>query len=420
MKAQQLKKSILQYATQGKLVPQELSEEPASVLLESIKEQKKQLIKDKVIKNEKALLPITVDEIPFEIPETWEWVRLGEISSFIDYRGKTPEKIQSGIRLITAKNIKKGYISLVPEDFISEDEYHSRMTRGFPKKGDLFFTTEAPMGSVAINTIDEPFSTGQRLITIQNFHEITSKFIMYCILSPNIFSLIEEKATGTTVKGIRAQLLKTVLFPLPPLNEQKRIVAKVEELFVHVDKYDVLEQEITALNNYFPINMEKSILQYAMQGKLVDQDANDESASVLLEKIKEEREQLIKDKVIKRVKALAPITDDEIPFEIPNSWQWVRLNEISNIGQFKSIKGTIIEDDEWVLDLEDIEKDSGILLEKVMKSQKSVLSNKYIFSEGNVLYGKLRPYLNKVIVADQCGYCTTEILPLDFGDSCKV
>ncbi|SOC43935.1 restriction endonuclease subunit S [Salinicoccus kekensis] len=228
-----MEKSILQYAVQGKLVYQDPSDEPASLLIKKLKEQKEKLLRDKKIKRSDIPSSLNNDEFPFPIPETWEWVKIGEISNFIDYRGKTPTKISSGIRLITAKNIKKGFISLKPEEFISETDYNDRMTRGYPEIGDLFFTTEAPLGNVAINTIEEPFSTAQRLITIQNYYKITSKYMMYCILAPNIFSFIENYSTGTTVKGIKAKLLKEIPIPMPPLNEQQRIVEKIEELFTY-------------------------------------------------------------------------------------------------------------------------------------------------------------------------------------------
>lgn len=395
MKAQQLKNSILQYAMQGKLVPQNSNDEPARVLLERIKEEKEQLIKEKVMKRENASTPILDDEIAYEIPDSWEWVRLGEII-----------KVTSGKNLTKKEMYEDGFYPVYGGNGIT-GRYNE-----FNTENDTLIIGRVGYycGSVHLSQT-KSWVTDNAFKVDFSTHNIDINWLKLILTQSNL----KQTESSTAQPVISGRKIYPILVPIPPLSEQKRIIKKVEEVFPKVDKYDVLEEEITALNTSFPTDMEKSILQYAMQGKLVEQDANDESASMLLEKIEEERGQLIKDKVIKREKALAPITDDEIPFEIPNSWQWVRLNEISNIGQFKSIKGTIIEDDEWVLDLEEIEKESGILLEKVMKSQKSVLSNKYIFSQGNVLYGKLRPYLNKVIVADQCGYCTMEILPLDFG-----
>lgn len=161
--------------------------------------------------------------------------------------------------------------------------------------------------------------------------------------------------------------------------------------------------------------LKSSILKYAIEGKLVPQARDDEPASILMEKINTERQNLITEKILKREKNLPPLNNNEIPFEIPSSWVWVRLGDISNIGSFKSVTKDLIKDNDWVLDLEDIESNSGVLLKKTAKNQKSVNSNKYTFKKNNVMYGKLRPYLNKVIIAEDSGYCTTEILPLDFG-----
>lgn len=421
MKAEQLKGSILQYAMQGKLVEQDPNDEPASILLERIKEEKEQLIKDKVIKQEKALPPITDDEIPFDIPSSWEWIRFADIASFLNGdRGKNyPNKneyVDKGIPWINTGHITSdGYLTTESMNFISEEKYNS-LRGGKIEIDDLVFCLRgATFGKVARIEPYEKGAIASSLMIIRLIDKSCRDFIFTLLKAPYAMEQLRKYDNGTAQPNLAAKDVAKYLIPLPPLAEQKRIVAKIEELFEKVNRYDVLEQEITVLNNSFPTDMEKSVLQYAMQGRLVEQDPNDEPASVLLEKIKEEREQLIKDKVIKREKALLPITSDEIPFEIPDTWEWVRLNEISNIGHFKSINGANIEEDVWVLDLEEIEKDSGILLDKVKKSQKSVKSNKYIFNKGNVLYGKLRPYLNKVIVADDCGYCTTEIFPLDFG-----
>ena len=163
MKAETLKKSILQFAMQGKLVTQHPNDEPASELLKRIKAEKEQLIKDGKIKKEKPLPPITTDEIPYELPQGWEWVRFNEIYKFIDYRGKTPNKLKEGVPLITAKNIKQGFNDYKVAEYISEKEFEDRQSRGVSKLGDILFTTEAPMGNVSIADMTL-YSTGQRVI----------------------------------------------------------------------------------------------------------------------------------------------------------------------------------------------------------------------------------------------------------------
>ena len=186
MNAKQLKNALLQHAIQGRLVPQDPGDEPADVLLQRIRAEKEQLIKEGKIKKQKPLPPITEEEKPFTIPDSWQWVRLNSIYLFIDYRGMTPQKISSGIPFITAKNIKDGFIDYTIKDFISIEDYKKRQTRGVSKKDDILFTTEAPLGNTALADIDT-FSAGQRVITLQQFSPkniFLNKLIMLFFLSP--------------------------------------------------------------------------------------------------------------------------------------------------------------------------------------------------------------------------------------------
>lgn len=332
MTAQDLKNSILQLAIQGKLVEQRKEEGTVRELIEQIKVEKEKLIQEKKIKKEKLLSVISDEEKPFDIPESWEWVRLNDIFNFIDYRGKTPNKINSGIVLITASNVRKGYLDFSKKDFISESEYCERMSRGTTKKGDILFTTEAPLGNSAINGV-EVASCGQRVITFQQYGKniFCNDLICFYIQSPIFQQELINNATGTTAKGIKAAKLKNILIPLPPLEEQKRIVAKIEELLPYVNKYDKAYSEVVKLNKKFPEDMQKSILQYAIQGKLVEQRAEEGNAEELYNKIQEEKERLIREGKIKKEKKLPEITADEIPFEIPESWKWVRLGDIISL-----------------------------------------------------------------------------------------
>ena len=232
-----LKNSLLQMAIEGKLVEQRPEDGNAADLLKKIKAEKARLIKEKKLKKEKPLPPIAEDEIPFEVPENWRWVRLNDIYNFIDYRGKTPNKISSGVVLITASNIRKGYLDFSKKDYISVEEYNTRLSRGITQKGDLLFTTEAPIGNVCINTV-ETVSCGQRVITFQRYdkNSIINCLYNHFILSPFFQSQINENATGTTAKGIKAAILKLLLIPLPPLAAQKRIVDRLEQLLPLCDE----------------------------------------------------------------------------------------------------------------------------------------------------------------------------------------
>ena len=149
-------------------------------------------------------------------------MRLGDIANFIDYRGKTPQKTTSGIRLVTAKNVKKGYLSLTPEEFISIDEYKNWMSRGYAKEGDILFTTEAPIGNVALLNIFEPIALAQRLITFQTNERVTNKYLFYFLLNPKFQDVLLKNSTGTTVLGIKASKLKNLEISFPTIQSQKK------------------------------------------------------------------------------------------------------------------------------------------------------------------------------------------------------
>lgn len=204
-----LRGQILQEAIQGKLVPQ-LAEE-------GVVEQ----------------IGVAPDERPFEIPKSWKWRALDEIFKFVDYRGKTPTKTTDGVRLITASNVRQGYVDHKRIEFISSEEYIDRQNRGISKKGDILFTTEAPLGNVALADLDV-YSAGQRVITLQTDSE-NKKLLMYFMLSPYFQKALKNNATGTTAQGIKAARLKKLMLPVPPVEEQARIASKVEELLKQVD-----------------------------------------------------------------------------------------------------------------------------------------------------------------------------------------
>ena len=265
---------------------------------------------------------------------------------------------------------------------------------------------------------------------------VCSDFILHSI---NWYlSEIWKVTSKTTVKHLSAKALDSMLFAIPPLIEQRRIAECISELMLIVDEYGKLEDEREALDAELPDRLRKSILQMAVQGKLVSQDPDDEPASVLLERIREQRHQLIAEGKIKAPKGGESVIfrdsdggyyekrvdvkghesdsvciDDEIPFEIPESWEWARLGSLCNYGQCTNVEYANINDGTWVLELEQIEKGSGQIIEKTRKYG-GTGSTKHVFKQGFVLYSKLRPYLNKVVIADEDGASTSEIFPLDF------
>ena len=224
-----MQKSIFQLAIQGKLVEQRPEEGTGQAIFTQLKPYHKGL------KPGKSELNLSAME--FDIPESWAMVELNQLFDFVDYRGKTPNKISDGVFLITASNIRQGFMEYTRKEYISREEYKSRQGRGITEKGDLLFTTEAPMGNAALCDLDE-CSCGQRIITFKEYTKrtVVPALYMYFILSPAFQQQLLDNCTGTTAKGIKADKLKHFLLPLPPYEEQKRIVAKLEEILPLCDR----------------------------------------------------------------------------------------------------------------------------------------------------------------------------------------
>lgn len=310
--AQALRERILDLAMRGKLVPQDPNDEPAIVLLEKIKAEKEELVKEKKIKKTKALPEITDDEKPFDIPDSWEWVRLGEIG----------EVFAGGDK---------------PKDFSDiKDSQHKFpiYSNGIENKGLYGFTSKARVKRPALTlsargTIghveyrDTPYLPIIRLISFVPYDDSYLKCIFYFLQSNQLV----EKGDGSSIPQLTVPKLKPKVIPLPPLSEQSRIAAKIAQLFALLRKVELSTQQYAELQTL----LKSKVLDLAMRGKLVKQDPDDEPASVLLEKIKAEKAELVKEKKIKKSKPLPPITDEEKPFDIPDSWEWVRLGDIFSI-----------------------------------------------------------------------------------------
>ena len=232
---QQLRQTILNLAVRGRLVPQEPKEEPVTALLQRIDQDRAITAKidRRAETDEQELL---ADELCWEVPPSWRWRGVADLALFIDYRGKTPAKEGSGVRLITAKNVRPGFINLEPEEFITEATYKTWMTRGLPRAGDILFTTEAPMGNAAVVRLDEKFGLAQRVINFRPYGRLDPDFLVLQILSQPFQAILDRTATGLTAKGIKAAKLKRLPLAVPPLAEQHRIVAKVDELMALCDR----------------------------------------------------------------------------------------------------------------------------------------------------------------------------------------
>ena len=366
MTGQQLKNSILQMAVQGRLVPQDPNDEPASVLLERIRKEKEQLIKDGKIKKEKNPSyifrgadnlpyekvgknePVCIaDEVPFEIPESWEWVRLSSLVSKEIRRGKSPKySVSAGIQVFAQKcNVKNGGIDMTLAKYLDPIALKKYPVEEYLQDQDIIVnsTGNGTLGRIGVfrdaNRIDESVIVPDSHVTVIRLLPSTNKNYLLNVLR-YYQPYLEKSGEGSTNQTeLKPAVIANLFVPLPPQEEQIRIVDKLVKVFPLVEKYGNQENALVDLNSKFPDQLKKSILQEAVQGKLVPQDPNDEPASVLLERIHAEKERLIKEGKIKRDKHESVIfkrdnshyekhgseevyIDDKLPFEIPRNWQW--------------------------------------------------------------------------------------------------
>lgn len=445
MTGQQLKNSILQLAVQGKLVPQDPADEPASQLLARIREEKEQLIREKKIKHEKNPSqifrgddghfyervgknePVCIDEeLPFEIPETWEWVRVGQITILTNgYSFKPSDWNTTGLPIVRIQNLNN---DSAPFNYFSGEIDEKYYLHG----GELLFAWSGTPGTSfgAHVWSDTPAVLNQHIFKLSFSETAVYKQYYRLALNQRVLQLITSAHGGVGLQHVTKKVFENTLIPLPPLNEQIRIVNKLDTLSNLVMQYGILEDKLSVLNTTFPDQLKKSILQEAIQGKLVPQDPADEPASALLERIHAEKEQLIKDGKIKREKNPSHIfrsedghfyervgnnepvcIDEELPFEIPETWEWARLGTISTYAETKKkIKAQDAELNLWGLDLEDIEKGGKLLTRKTVGERKAI-GDKTYFQQGDILYSKLRPYLLKILIAPESGICTPELVP---------
>lgn len=331
MTGKQLKNSILQLAIQGKLVPQDPHDEPASELLKRIRKEKEQLVKTgKLKKKDLESTPIAEDEKPFEIPESWEWCRLRELASFNGgYAFKSINYVEkgSGTRVLRISDFSEQGIFEKTPVYYPSDVTLEKYTL---TEGDIVMCmTGGTVGKTFhVNHLLESFYVNQRVADIKVSKTLSSKYVYQVIVSSYIQGIIAESKNSTN-DNISAELINSFLIPLPPLSEQHRIVEKIEELMPLVEEYDKAQSELDKLNESLPEQLKKSILQQAIMGKLVPQDPNDEPASELLKRIHKEKENLVKSGALKKKDLITtPISDDEKPFDIPESWEWCRLGDL--------------------------------------------------------------------------------------------
>ena len=339
-----LRQSVLQAAIQGKLTQQLPEDGTAADVLASITAEKEQLIKDKKIKKEKPLAPIPVDEIPFDIPDNWVWVRLQTIAqSIVDCPHSTPIYFENETSYCAIDtNCIDEFGNIIKFRYVNQKTYEKRTERLIPLANDIVYTREGSICRAAILPDGKNICLGQRVMLIRSSSGVSVDYLKTILMAPQTVVSLTKMQKGIGAKHINVKDVCALTFPLPPLAEQHRIIARVDELMAKIDELETVEKELVALKKAFPGDMKASLLQAAMQGKLTRQLPEDGSAADLLASIKVEKEQLNKEKKIKKEKPLAPIPADEIPFDIPDNWEWVRLGEIGSFTRGSGIKRTDI------------------------------------------------------------------------------
>ena len=447
MDTKALRQKVLDLAIRGKLVPQDPNDEPASVLLERIRQQKQQMVKDgklkaKDIKNDTIIfvgednlhyekfangsVKCIENEIPFELPEGWVWVRLSSIADMALGKMLDVAKNKGSLRpYLRNVNVRWGTFEL--SDVLDMRFEDDELERYSIRHGDLVICEGGEPGRCAVWQSEEVVFYQKALHRVRAI-EVLPEYLYYVIRHFITSTQYERYYTGTTIKHLTGQSLQVLPIPLPPMSEQQLIVKHLQHIIGEIDKVETEKSEALSL-----VSLAKSkILNLAISGQLVPQDPADEPASVLLERIRAEKEELIKQGKLKRDKKesvifrgednsyylrtgdLVESLEDWAFEELPDSWGICCLGELCDYGNCLNVDTASISDSAWILDLEDIEKDSGVVLRKVRKSERNAASTKHFFHRGQVLYSKLRPYLNKVVLSDEDGYCTSEILPLEF------
>lgn len=329
MTPEQLKASILQYAIQGKLVEQRPEEGTGEELYQQMQTDKQTLIREKKIKKEKPLPDIIDDEIPFDVPESWKWVKVGNVGSWSS--GATPSRTNpayygGSIPWLKTGDLNDGFIQEVPE-YITDLALEKTSLRLNPIGSVLMAMYGATIGKLGI--LEIPVTTNQACCACIPYAGMNNKYLFYYLMSMRQSYI--GMAEGGTQPNISKEKIVNSLIPLPPAEEQRRIVAKIEELLPYVERYAAAYEKLEQFNAKFPEDMKKSILQYAIQGKLVEQRPEEGTGKELYRQIQTEKQRLIKEGKIKKEKPLPKITEDELPFDIPESWKWCRLSDVIDV-----------------------------------------------------------------------------------------
>jgi type I restriction enzyme S subunit len=395
MTPEQLKASILQYAIQGKLVEQRPEEGTGEELYQQIQAEKQRLIKEKKIKKEKTLAEITEGEIPFDIPDSWKWVKLGDCTGYAQTKEKvSPKDITGDMWSLDLEDVQKDTGAILVKTKASERKISGDKVKFH--KGQVLYSKLRPYLKKILVAPDEGICTPE-LVPFDTYL-IDENYIAYVLRSPHIDYVINSVTYGVKMPRVGTDTMTNLLIPLPPLAEQKRIVAKIEELLPLVDRYAASYEKLEQFNAKFPEDMKKSILQYAIQGKLVEQRPEEGTAEELYRQIQVEKQKLIKAGKIKKEKPLPEIAEDEIPFDIPESWKWVRIGALTyNWGQ-KTPDSRFC-----YIDVGSVNNTSHTLNKEntVVEAKDASSRAKKIVKKGDVIFATIRPYLKNICIIDK-------------------
>jgi len=412
--AKDLRDAVIQAAMSGKLTCYEDGDTNIDTYIEDLVKNKEKNVKSKKWKKEFSVEHIDNSSFEYSLANNWKWCYLGDICAIrggkrVPVGRKLSEEptSQKYIRVADMKNhsIISNTIKYLPDDLIEKLALYTI------SKNDLYITVAGTIGDVGVvpNELDGANLTENADKII--FENIDKQWLMTCLLSNVVQRQINEATTQVGQPKLAIKRIQSLSIPLCPLEEQKRIVSKVNELMAKIDEYEKLENQLVQLKEQFPKDMRDSLLQAGMMGKLTKQLKNDTSVEEILKSIEEQKKTLIKEDKLQKKKSFHLIRNDEIPFDIPDNWVFAKLGYISTYDEAKQkINARDANDNLWMLDLEDIAK-GGTLLCKKRVFERKAIGDKTIFEKGSILYSKLRPYLLKILIADEDGICTPELVP---------
>ena len=438
-----LRELILTLAVQGKLVPQDVSDEPASELLKKIRAEKDRLIVEGKIKRDKPLAEIVEEEKPFELPVSWKWCRLGAVTTYGSSAKAATIKPETWV--LDLEDVEKGTGKLLNKSRFSERPALSDKNVFFA--GDVLYGKLRPYLNKVLVADEDGICTTE-IVPLRCYGPYEPGFFAIALRTPFFLEYVSALSYGMKMPRLGTEDARKALLPLPPLAEQSRIVTRVEELMQLCDALEAsgqleAQQHAQLVNTllgtltqsetpealadnwqriatHFDVlldrpeavdALEQTILQLAVRGLLIPQDPTDEPASSLLQKIRTEKDHLIAQGKIKRDKPLPSIADEEKPFELPQGWEWVRFGQIANIAS--NLVPPSLHAEKWQVAPDCIEKATGRLLHKRTVAQAEIVSPNHLFKPGQLLYSKIRPSLSKAVLVDFEGLCSADMYPIE-------